>query len=408
MSLLSKRRSKKGIPDPMLQHSSFADSSDGPRRKRRSKYDGQAMSFRIPESEIRNRPTGLRRFVRTIWHLVLLAIALGVCAAIAFIALTYSNGSKNYHEGKTVIVTIPNDANGAKISQILFDDGVVKSKSTFSLRLRISGKAPTLRAGTYKLKSGAKFDVIVATLQKGPAAAPTFNIQFPEGFRNTEMAARIDSDQSARLKDGGLQLPKFTGREYLNVVRAMRVPSIYGAPKGTKSMEGFLFPATYELRNTDGAQALANKQFAAMQENLKSLDLTYAKAHNLTTYEVVIIASMVEREARVAEERPLVAAVIYNRLRLRMTLGIDATIQYAVDPNQWKKELLQSDLEIDSPYNTRLRVGLPPTPIANPGLSSLIAAAKPARTEDLYYVALKDGSGKHFFTDNYDEFLAHA
>ena len=144
----------------------------------------------------------------------------------------------------------------------------------------------------------------------------------------------------------------------------------------------------------------------AFVSTMQSIDFSAAKKANLTPYEIVIIASMVEREARIDADRKLIAGVIYNRLRLRMTLGIDATIQYAVSgPGAWKTQLTESDLAIDSPYNTRLRVGLPPTPIANPGRESLEAAAHPATTRLLYYVADPEGSGKHHFHENFTDFL---
>ena len=118
---------------------------------------------------------------------------------------------------------------------------------------------------------------------------------------------------------------------------------------------------------------------------------------------MVIIASMVEREASVAEERPIVAAVIWNRLKADMLLQIDATIQYAL--GEQKPVLTYDDLEIDSPYNTYKHPGLPPTPIANPGLAALQAAADPADVDYLYYVARNDGTGQHYFTADYDQFL---
>ena len=131
--------------------------------------------------------------------------------------------------------------------------------------------------------------------------------------------------------------------------------------------------------------------------------MTRAHKANLTDYDVVIIASMVEREARVAQERPLVAAVIWNRLRKDMLLQIDATIQYAL--GETKPVLTYQDLKIDSPYNTYKNPGLPPTPIANPGLASLQAAADPAAADYLYYVARNDGTGRHYFSASYDQFL---
>ena len=146
------------------------------------------------------------------------------------------------------------------------------------------------------------------------------------------------------------------------------------------------------------------EQLSSFNDNFAQVDMSEAKKKNLTEYDVVTIASMIEREVLVPKERPLVAAVIYNRLAQGIPLGIDATLRYDLD--NFDKPLTESDLATDSPYNTRLVTGLPPTPIANPGLDSLKAAANPADVNYLYYVVKPDTCGEHFFTDDYDEFLA--
>jgi len=167
-------------------------------------------------------------------------------------------------------------------------------------------------------------------------------------------------------------------------------------------LEGFLFPATYDfLRGTTSKQLVA-AQLTAFRRAWKGVDLRYARSKHLTPFDVLIIASMVEKEAVAPDERPKIAAVIYNRLAKHMTLGIDATLQY-VDPNP-SEGLTESDLKIDSPYNTRLSKGLPPTPIASPGLPSLRAALEPAQTKDLYYV-LCGTDGHHVFATTYAQFL---
>jgi UPF0755 protein len=176
----------------------------------------------------------------------------------------------------------------------------------------------------------------------------------------------------------------------------------YGIPADAESLEGFLFPATYELRGGAAARALVRRQVTAFEQNISRVDLTYARSKNLTVYDVVTIASMVEREVQVARERKLVAAVIYNRLKAGQPLGIDATIRYAT--GNWTEPLKQSELALDSPYNTRTRAGLPPGPIGNPGLASLQAAARPARVGYLFYVVKPGTCGEHAFSTTADEF----
>ena len=175
-----------------------------------------------------------------------------------------------------------------------------------------------------------------------------------------------------------------------------------GAPKGTRTPEGFLFPATYTLVDASPARDLVTKQLQAFDENFGQIDLAYAKRRKLTRYDVLIIASLVEREAQIARERPLIASVIYNRLRDGIPLGIDATIRY--ETRNWRRPIRVSELEADTPYNTRLRRGLPPTPIGNPGLKSLEAAARPANTDYLFFVRIPGKAGKHAFSETNEQF----
>jgi len=178
-------------------------------------------------------------------------------------------------------------------------------------------------------------------------------------------------------------------------------PDRYGA-QNPPSLEGFLFPATYDLPHKPNVDDLIARQLDAFNQYMDQVNMKYAKSKNLTPYDVLIIASMIEREAVVDKDRKLIAAVIYNRLHDGMPLQIDATIRYA--ENNWTKPLTDSDLQINSPYNTYTHTTLPPTPIGNPGLASIQAAAHPASVDYLYYVAKPNGCG-HFFTASYQEFL---
>jgi UPF0755 protein len=185
-------------------------------------------------------------------------------------------------------------------------------------------------------------------------------------------------------------------------------PAHYGAPRGTPDLEGFLFPATYDEYPGAPASRLVSDQLVAFKENIGA-DL-FARAHalHITPYQLLTVASMIEREAQTEGDRPKIAAVIYNRLREGIPLGIDATIYYAVELQKgiatYTGELTESQLHSDSPYNTRLHKGLPPTPISNPGLVSIQAAAHPAHVPYLYYVAGADGCGEQVFSRSSAEF----
>ena len=189
-------------------------------------------------------------------------------------------------------------------------------------------------------------------------------------------------------------------------------PAHYGAPRGTPDLEGFLFPATYDLAPPSPAGRLVDEQLAAFKEHFGSEEVRRARALRVTPYELLTIASMVEREAQVPGDRAKIAAVIYNRLHRGMPLGIDATIYYAIEERKgittYTKELNEAQLHMDSPYNTRTRTGLPPTPISNPGVASIEAAAHPAHVPYLYYVVAADGCGEHAFSRTLAEFEANA
>ena len=180
-------------------------------------------------------------------------------------------------------------------------------------------------------------------------------------------------------------------------------PAQYGAPRNTPNLEGFLFPATYEVYAGSAASVLVDKQLEAFSERFGARDEAAARALHETPYELLVVASMIEREAQIPRDRPLIAAVIYNRLERGMTLGIDATLRYAL--HDYTRPLTESQLALSSPYNTRLHRGLPPTPISNPGIASIEAAAAPAHVGYLYYVAAPDGCGEHVFTSSYSQFL---
>ena len=181
-----------------------------------------------------------------------------------------------------------------------------------------------------------------------------------------------------------------------------RVPPQFLTEGRPPNLEGFLFPATYEFTAKTTTRQLVNKQLIAFRRNWARLNLRYARSKNLSPYDVLIIASMVEKEVIAPEERALVAAVIYNRLKAEMTLGIDATIRYGLNV-PGTESLRESHLADPTPYNTRIHPGLPPTPIANPGLASMQAAAHPARTNYLFFVRKPD-KVHHFFTASAREF----
>jgi uncharacterized YceG family protein len=226
---------------------------------------------------------------------------------------------------------------------------------------------------------------------------------FPEGFSVAEMGERVAAVREIAIAKRRVT-PRLTKNGYLRAVDRVLPPSRFRKDVKRDSLEGFLFPASYEFTQETTARELVADQLNAFRERFRDLDLTYARSKNLTPYDVLIIASMIEKETAVPRERRLVAAVIYNRLRNRMPLGIDATIRYGLGiPGT--ESLTKEALRSNSPYNTRLRPGLPPTPIANPGLASIQAAANPARNVDYLYYVRKPKSLAHYFTASESDFL---
>jgi uncharacterized YceG family protein len=241
------------------------------------------------------------------------------------------------------------------------------------------------------------------TVETVIAMPKPFHVVFPEGFTRKQMADRVAAVATIAERKRKVQ-PRLSRAAYLSSTAKPRVPPCFR--NKVQTVEGFLFPATYEFfKDTTSAQ-LVQDQLDAFCENWKQLDLGYARSKNLTPYDVLIIASMVEKETLSPDERQLVSAVIYNRLHAGMPLGIDATLRYGLDipPTE---SIHESQLQSDSPYNTRKRKGLPPTPIASPGLASLQAAAHPAKVKYLYFVRKPDKK-HHFFTASYQAFQNYA
>ena len=235
-----------------------------------------------------------------------------------------------------------------------------------------------------------------------PAAPRTFRVIFPEGFTRAQMAERVGAvAKIARRKNHGAV--KLSAKSYLAASRTGTVRCF--TPFKRTNLEGFLFPATYDFLATTTSRQLVQQQLATFCQKWSGVDLAYAHSKNLTSYDVLKIASMVEKETLASSERRLVAAVIYNRLHEGMPLGIDATLRYGlhIPPTQ---SILESQLQSDNPYNSRKLTGLPPTPIANPGLPSIGAAAHPAKVDYLYFVRKPD-KVHHFFTVSGSAFNAY-
>jgi UPF0755 protein len=270
----------------------------------------------------------------------------------------------------------------------------------FRLLVERDGVGGRLAAGEYELSPSLSTPEVIAVLAGGRVRPGTV-FTVPEGWRAEEIAWKLDSLLPGR------------GRDFLAIVHEdEELAARLGLPPDT-SLEGFLFPDTYELPRDQDLRALIDKMVDQFDRRFDAGRRATAARAGLTPLEAVALASIVEREAAVPEERPLIAAVYFNRLALGMRLQADPTVQYALatpgvptpGPRLWQHELSLADLEVPSPYNTYRQPGLPPGPICSPGLASLDAVLRPADTAALYFVARGDGS--HVFAQTMDEHLAN-
>jgi UPF0755 protein len=289
-----------------------------------------------------------------------------------------------------VAVQIPKGAGVSEIGDLLSKRGVIDDSTLFQIRVRLAGEASNLYSGRFTLAHNMSYGAAIDALSTPPVKR-TVSVTIPEGYTRSQAAQLVEEDGVP-----GSYTKATIKSKYLN-------PAKYGA-KGAKDLEGFLFPDTFELKPKAPVADLVQLQLQDFQRRIKGVDMKYAKSKNLTVYDVLIIASMVEREAGVPSQYKDVASVIYNRLHEGMPLGIDATIRFAT--GNYTDPLTESELAIDSPYNSRTNVGLPPGPINSPGLEAIEAAAHPAKTGYLFYVTTPGACGKLTFAKTEAEFEA--
>lgn len=290
--------------------------------------------------------------------------------------------------------------NAASVSARLNAAGVVDNKTLLQNYLHFRGFDRGIEAGKYTLSGDMTIREIAFALQK--ADPESITIVILEGWRKEQIAEAIDTK--------GL---KFTSADFLS--ETLRAPSDFlfvdNIPTfGT--LEGFLFPDTYSISQDTSAGELVDRMLVNFENRLSGEILAGIEQQGLSVYQAITLAAIVEREAVVAEERDLIASVFLNRLKIEMHLEADPTVQYALglqpDGSWWKAPLSFGDLEIDSPYNTYRYPGLPPGPIANPGLDSIRAIAYPSQSEYLYFRAACDGSGRHSFATTFEEHQQNA
>ncbi|WP_206424314.1 endolytic transglycosylase MltG [Cohnella candidum] len=328
-------------------------------------------------------------------------IALGLVLIVAGGALLYVwNGLRPPASAAPVRVTIDKGMRAQKVAEVLEANGLIRNAKLFGGWLKLKGEGARFQAGVYELTPGMSRDEIVAKLNNGEiVAAATFRFTIPEGFTIQQMADRLS--QAGQVKKDAFLQAAANPSVWTGSTWAAQIPSDGNL---RYPLEGYLFPETYEMRSGSTEADVINRMLSELDKKLNQLPedwQTTMQDRGLTLHQLLTIASLIEREVVVDKERPIVSSVIANRLKKKMPLQIDATIQYLLDKQ--KEKLTEEDLKVDSPYNTYLHPGLPPGPIANPSLKSIEAALYPDQTDYYYYVTKKDGTNGHLFAVTYKQ-----
>jgi UPF0755 protein len=318
-------------------------------------------------------------------------LIFAVIAALFFLWFLNSLFQPFHGDGTgQVQVTVPKGSSVSEVGDLLAEKDVIANSTLFQVRVTLAGKRSEIYSGRFTLAHDMSYGAAIDALSQAPVKR-TLTVTIPEGYTRSQAAQLVEE-----IGVPGDYTKATIKSKYLD-------PAEYGG-KNAKDLEGFLFPDTFELKPNAPVENLVELQLKDFRGRIKGVDMKYAKSKNLTVFDVVTIASMVEDEAGVDSQRGLVASVIYNRLRDGMTLGIDATIRFAT--GNYTQPLTESELAIDSPYNSRTNVGLPPGPISNPGLASIEAAAHPPKTDYLFYVTTPGACGKLTFAKTEAEFEA--
>jgi len=332
--------------------------------------------------------------------LIIFLFALGLVGGVAAVV---ANGLAPMKAGEERKVEIRDGMGTAQIAELLEEEGIIRSARVFRYYVRFKGEGTRFQAGTYLLRPGMELDELIAKFNRGDVVQPEMiRFTIPEGWTVEQIAA----DLAAK---GYVDEQKFL--ELANRPEAFAGTRADAVPDDGRiryRLEGYLFPETYAMPEGISEEEIIRRMLAELdrklgglpdgwEQRLEELDLDF---HRLLT-----VASIIEREVAVDEERPIVAGVIYNRLKAGMNLEVDATVQYAL--GEQKERLLYEDLDVDSPYNTYANPGMPPGPIANPGIRSIEAALYPEESRYLFYVTKKDGTQEHYFAETFAQHQAN-
>lgn len=321
-----------------------------------------------------------------------LFVSFVILAAIISVSIFTLNIDKpmNSTNMKTFSITVPAGAGTDNIGKILEDNDIIKSRFNFKLLSKIKGNDGKYKAGVYELSPSMKISAIMDIIVAGDSTSYRFTI--PEGLTLKETCDKLANQNL------------INGEAFMNEVENGNFDYKFMdmLPKGSNRLEGFLYPETYDVFSNANEHDVIKKMLNQFDKVVTDEHYKRAEELGYNMYNIVTIASIIEKETLVSSERPIVASVIYNRISANMPLQIDATVQYALPEH--KERLTYADLKVDSPYNTYKNKGLPPGPICSPSVDSINAALYPETTDYLFYVLSPEKNGTHRFSNSYAEF----
>lgn len=360
-----------------------------------AKRNDEKTDLAFPTEE----PGLLRLMIQALKVAAILVLAVAVIFISQRILFHYLDAASADNSSVPITVTISQDESVDSVAQNLHEDGLIRSSTYFKLKMRLTNKDSKLKAGTFTLRKGMTVNEIIDALTSTDEDVKVVTVRFQEGWRADEYADKLAEVGLISTPDQFLDAIKKDDYNY----------DFLQSRPGNASLEGFLFPDTYQFR----ADATPEDMINTMLENFNTKipkDLRdRAQQLNLNFFQVLTIASIVEREAVVPSERPTIASVYYNRIKQDMPLEADPTVQYAIgQPGGWWPAVTDPHQQgADSPYNTYTHPGLPAGPICNPSQASIEAALNPDKTDYLFFVAKDDGSGGHYFAKTLEEHNAN-
>ncbi len=315
-------------------------------------------------------------------------ISVIVCLVVVGVLAVYYIPNKWGAMTAEEVVIVTKDETGAEIGEELFEKGLIKSETAFRIALRVNGVMDKLQQGYYQIPDNVSLHEVISILQKG--RVKSVKVTIPEGYTIQEIGTLLENKGLVKKADFLAEAKSYVPYQYM-----------YGPTSGMYRVEGFLFPSTYDIPVNSSAKDILELLAKEMNAQLTPDMRAQIKDQKLSVFQFITLASLVEKEAKFDEDRVIIASVFKQRLDIGMPLQSCASIQYIL--GYPKAQLSIEDTAIQSPYNTYLNKGLPPGPIANPGIKSMEAVLKAEKTSYLFFVADKDGH--HHFSKTYEEHL---